>query len=634
MADILCKLKLVTDNYESNLKKSRQQMQEFTKKTQDANRDFKKFESSIGAARSSFLKFAGGIGLAITAGEGFNKAINSSQTLSDEYNRTIDGLTGTVDNLFYSIANGDWSPFLQGLSNSIALAREAYTALDQLGNTKISYGYFNMKNQAEMQDQIAILRDKDSTDDQKKVARAEADRILKDQKEITEQLARRSEEAMLALVKKSTGLSDLDISQMDIEKSIRLDVSTMGDAEKTELDKLYKEFDKKASEIKTKFTTTDVNMTGGMRGASVTQSVDYTKVKEELKPLLAQYQDAILYNSTLKKESDGWLQNLVGIGEASYTANRNYSSMVKAANRASQSETGTPKKKKTEKEEPVEGSLAELDKQLAEWRKKFNDETTYEARLAADKMIKEISQKKAHLEVEIKYGKVEDVKELVSKQKVPSLAVKGKNVKEDIDSGKIKSKPTITKKDVKINNDYADSLNAISSMMGSVTDLTNESATAWASWGSNVLASVATAIPAIVALTTAKKAEATANSEATVTGAMSSVASIPVVGWIMALAAGAAVIASIAAIPKFETGGIVGANGGVIPGASFSGDKILARVNSGELILNRAQQKNIASQLVSGGGTSRVDVNVVGRISGRDLELVMEKRNQFKKRTQ
>ena len=91
--------------------------------------------------------------------------------------------------------------------------------------------------------------------------------------------------------------------------------------------------------------------------------------------------------------------------------------------------------------------------------------------------------------------------------------------------------------------------------------------------------------------------------------------------------------AAFASLPKYENGGIAGVNG-VVPGASFSGDKILARVNSGELILNRAQQKNIAAQLVAGGSTSRVDVNVVGRISGRDLELVMEKRNQFKRRTQ
>lgn len=41
------------------------------------------------------------------------------------------------------------------------------------------------------------------------------------------------------------------------------------------------------------------------------------------------------------------------------------------------------------------------------------------------------------------------------------------------------------------------------------------------------------------------------------------------------------------------------ANGGVVPGTSYSGDKLWARVNSGEVILNRSQQ----AALASGGGT-------------------------------
>ena len=55
-------------------------------------------------------------------------------------------------------------------------------------------------------------------------------------------------------------------------------------------------------------------------------------------------------------------------------------------------------------------------------------------------------------------------------------------------------------------------------------------------------------------------------------------------------------------IPKFEFGGIV-------PGNSYSGDKMLARVNSGELILNRAQQNNLAGALQSGAnGTVRFEI--------------------------
>jgi hypothetical protein len=54
--------------------------------------------------------------------------------------------------------------------------------------------------------------------------------------------------------------------------------------------------------------------------------------------------------------------------------------------------------------------------------------------------------------------------------------------------------------------------------------------------------------------------------------------------------------------PQFATGGIV-------PGNSFAGDKVPALVNSGELILNQAQQDNIAGQL-GGGGNSTATIIV------------------------
>jgi hypothetical protein len=67
------------------------------------------------------------------------------------------------------------------------------------------------------------------------------------------------------------------------------------------------------------------------------------------------------------------------------------------------------------------------------------------------------------------------------------------------------------------------------------------------------------------------------------------------------------------------------ANGGVVPGTSLYGDKILARVNSGELILNQKQQSNLWGMMNSAG--QGVNVNLEGgfRLAGSDLELVIER---------
>lgn len=53
----------------------------------------------------------------------------------------------------------------------------------------------------------------------------------------------------------------------------------------------------------------------------------------------------------------------------------------------------------------------------------------------------------------------------------------------------------------------------------------------------------------------------------------------------------------IKAAPKFATGGIVS-------GSNFTGDKVTAKLNSGEMVLNRSQQANLFNQINSNSGSS------------------------------
>ena len=78
-------------------------------------------------------------------------------------------------------------------------------------------------------------------------------------------------------------------------------------------------------------------------------------------------------------------------------------------------------------------------------------------------------------------------------------------------------------------------------------------------------------------------------------------------------------------IPFFAHGGLAGrAANGFVGGNNYSGDMLPIAVNSGELILNRAQQGNLASQL-SGAGLGAIEV--YGRISGEDIILSSRHRN-------
>lgn len=72
-------------------------------------------------------------------------------------------------------------------------------------------------------------------------------------------------------------------------------------------------------------------------------------------------------------------------------------------------------------------------------------------------------------------------------------------------------------------------------------------------------------------------------------------------GWIAFAATGLATLVSTISVIKSATAGSY-ASGGIIPGSSYSGDRQIAHVNAGELILNKAQQGNLASQLSQDGG--------------------------------
>lgn len=100
------------------------------------------------------------------------------------------------------------------------------------------------------------------------------------------------------------------------------------------------------------------------------------------------------------------------------------------------------------------------------------------------------------------------------------------------------------------------------------------------------------------------------NALATANG-VASASKLPFPANIAAIATVVATIASVfASLPKFAEGGVVG-------GSSYFGDKLLARVNSGEVILNQKQQARLLGMMGSG------DVRVSGdvRLSGKDIYI-------------
>lgn len=589
MSDIVTRLLLKTNDFDANLNKSKKNVNGFQS-------DIAKMS---GVAVSGVMKFAGVLGIAVTASEGFNKVMNSSQTLGDEYARTMDGLKGGVDQFFYSIGSGDWTPFMNGLSETIRLAREAYNAMDQLGNTKMSFSYFDAKNQAIVQEQITILKDKDSTEEQKKAARELLDKTLKDQDEIVGQYKRRSNNAVRAMVKAAIGLDGVDVSGIDIDKVLKLDVSSAGDEQKAQLAKQYKDFVDEYDRLKAKFTTYET--VGSGMNVHTVATTDAKALGEAISPMLAKYQDAIQYNAILVKKSDEWLQNLINVSAAAEAAGRNLSSMTKAANRASQSGTGG----NPPKEKPKEGSIAWYDSEISDLNKKLIAETDMQARATIQATINELEQKKVKLKFvvdqeafKIAHGEMKDgalpIPIKPTYDKVPTHGKTGKDFKLP------KHDPLFKKEDIDLNQEYAESLANISGVVGSMSGLFDDNMASVLQWGVSFLSTVGQAIPKILEMAGANEVEAEtarksaiANMSAAGGEVLKAHAGIPFVGIALGLAGVAAIIAAMSSMPKYATGGIV-------PGTSFTGDKVPALLNSGEMILNGSQQSNLFRMLNSG----------------------------------
>lgn len=200
-------------------------------------------------------------------------------------------------------------------------------------------------------------------------------------------------------------------------------------------------------------------------------------------------------------------------------------------------------------------SVADINKVLSHKKAELQLAVTQSARAELNKEIKDLERQLKTIEIQL------EAKPLKPDQIIPPMAGHGAKIDlskygvtppdlskiklpgadQILDDGHKKKKKEIEGL-VPVSRLAQQGLGGVADMLGSISRLTDESAGAWLQWGASVLDACSRALPAIMAVAAGNAAN--------------SAAQTPVVGWILAGAAIAGVLASFAAIPKFADGGI------------------------------------------------------------------------------
>lgn len=234
-----------------------------------------------------------------------------------------------------------------------------------------------------------------------------------------------------------------------------------------------------------------------------------------------------------------------------------------------------------------------------------------------------ISKKKAELEVTVidtpEYNKL--IKE------IQDLTLKKKRIDIQVEADSLTPAEKKLKKIKKASEGTTETFQAMGSMFSSVGQMSDDETAAIMQGLASITGSIAEAVPAIMSLVGAKSAEAIANgtAEATKIGFPQN---------IPAIATTVAAIMSVISTISSVAGSF--AEGGIISGGSQIGDNMVAKVNSGEMIINGKQQQNLWKAISSGnlGGNTENQVSVSNvRVKGSDLYLALRNYSKVKSKS-
>lgn len=319
------------------------------------------------------------------------------------------------------------------------------------------------------------------------------------------------------------------------------------------------------------------------------------------------YEEAVKQKETydlIDKQLKSHLTSLQAESVAAENARKEAEEAAKAAKEKAAAEEAArlAREKAEEKAKRPEGSIADIEYQIKQKKAEINVAISEESRVRLTNELNALVKEKRYMEVAVQYKteKLPDINQQNAMQDIRVDFFEMTQLPKDLMPKKIEI-PSI-QKNIDEANDYTASIADIASAFGMLTGAAQDDQAALSQWALQSIANIANVISQTMGLAMARgTASAAAAPWPANIGAIASVM--------------ATLISTFASFPKF-------ANGGVVGGSSYFGDKLLARVNSGELILNQKQQENLYHMTEDdrgGGVTIGFD-----RVRGSDIYLALK----------
>lgn len=556
-------------------------------------------DSFTGGLVKGAMKFASWGAAAAAAGKVLTDAFMSSEQNADDYRRMQEQANSAYNTFVTSIESGNWSNFFSNMSAAISSARELYDAFDRLGSIR--------------QNDMPLIAQQQAVVKQLRMQIADNNLSTSERKQLQKQLE--VENKKLTNLRKKEAKASMDAGLKGIEQSLL--ERGVGKKQAQYLAKkmvsesggqaLYDYADKEIAKLKKKITTV---ISTNTEGIITTQEVNSMTADERRRYNWLQAIKQGESDANRIKGLEAYTQGFSIISDIAMQNMRDNRYMQR--NVGGSSRTGGAKTPAAARQEAEVGSLNYISETIARLQRERGNTLDTSKQAAIDAQISELVAQR----IRLNYG--ERKMETIGAQSTPTgfvgVGAAAEQLSEKIKKIKEAQEATNVLRKELTDDAMQSSVYGLIDAFSALGDVVGGTAGKFISFAAQSAASIAQLL--------AQNAQLLASAQAAALGgAAKSAFQLPFpFNLAMWASLSATVLGIFASLPKFADGGIVGGLSG--------GDRNLARVNAGEMILNNTQQRRLFAML--DGKTSPSGGNVTFRIEGDALVGALE---NYKRKT-